>query len=88
MKYNDNKIAKSMIAMTKINDLMPQYGGVVTDDSWRNTAIKKYVIERYCGVIDRNVTYTKFNFLAFYTVNDCDRFINDHLDLIKDYYMM
>lgn len=82
------KVAKSMLAMAQISQLMPYYGGAITDKEWEDETIKKYIIGR------RNVgLYIGFNcytyvFLAFHTEEQRDSFLKYNEQLVKDYLMI
>ena len=82
------KVAKSMLAMATISQLMPYYGGEITDEEW-NSNILKYVIERD---VDKNIVVNIYRgiyyYLAFHTAEQRDNFLKWNLDLVKDYLMI
>lgn len=79
---------KSALAMAQISQLMPYYGGAITNEEW-NTSSDKYIIERINNDIYSNISYTKyFYFLAFHTEEQRDRFMKYNEQLIKDYLMI
>lgn len=82
------KVAKSMLAMAQISQLMPYYGGEITDKEW-NSNILKYAIERD---VDKNIVVNIYRgiyyYLAFHTAEQRDNFLKWNLDLVKDYLMI
>ena len=82
------KIAKSMLAMAMISQLMPYYGGEITDEEWRNNLMIKYAIERVRNKIVIGSYYNNFCFLAFHTIEQRDNFLKYNEQLVKDYLMI
>lgn len=82
------KIAKSMLAMAMISQLMPYYGGEITDEEWRNNLMIKYAIERVRNKIVIGSYYNNFCFLAFHTKEQRDNFLKYNEQLVKDYLMI
>lgn len=82
------KAAKSMLAMAMISQLMPYYGGEVTDEELGNSSIYKYVIRKSGDKIATGISYTTYYFLAFHTEEQRDNFLKWNLDLVKDYLMI
>lgn len=82
------KVAKSMLAMAMISQLMPYYGGAITDEEWKNTVIEKYTIKRYNDHIGNDYAITSWNFLAFHTKEQRDNFLKYNEQLVKDYLMI
>lgn len=81
------KHAKSALAMAQISQLMPYYGGEITDEEWLEGETK-YTIEKNgkkaCG--DKRVgTYM---LLAFHTEEQRDGFLKNNEQLVKDYLMI
>lgn len=81
------KHAKSALAMAQISQLMPYYGGEITDEEWLEGKTK-YTIEKNgkkaCG--DKRVgTYM---LLAFHTKEQRDEFLKNNEQLVKDYLMI
>lgn len=81
------KVAKSMLAMAQISQLIPYYGGPITDEEWKNDSIK-HVIGKYMN--DMDVTWHKheYYFLAFHTNQQRDEFLKYNKQLVKDYLMI
>lgn len=86
--FIDEKHAKSALAMAQISQLMPYYGGGITDEEWKVDDMKKYVIIRYDNEIGSTVCHTRYEFLAFYTSEQRDEFLKNNEQLVKDYLMI
>ena len=82
------KVAKSMLAMAMISQLMPYHGGEVTDEDWKDTRITKWAIGRNCDKITLIPTIDISYFLSFYTLEQCRDFLEYNERLIKDYLMI
>ena len=82
------KIAKSMLAMAMISQLIRYYGGAITDKEWNNRSIIKYSIKRFENKIIFEVYKSSFHFLSFYTKEQRDEFIKYNKQLVKDYLMI
>ena len=82
------KEAKSALAMAQISQLMPYYGGAITDEKWGDLDIIKYTIIRVEDYIELNSSYIGFSFLAFYTEEQRDSFYEHNKQLVKDYLML
>lgn len=83
---------KSLIAEFKIKELMPYFGGAITDKEWENKSLEKTVIHKLHGdgkpYIIKVFTYRRF--LAFHTEKDACNFMSypDNVQLVKDYLMI
>lgn len=89
-KFKTQKAAKSAIAMAQISQLLPYYGGVITDEEWCDS-IPKYCITRNNGNrIEQTTRYYSYSFLAFHTWEQRERFMSysENLQLVKDYLML
>lgn len=84
------KVAKSMLAMAMISQLMPYYGGEITDEEWNdNYKSSKYVITKQGNnCIDVNEYFARYHFLAFHTAEQRDEFLKYNEQLVKDYLMI
>ena len=82
------KEAKSSLAMAQISQLMPYYGGAITDEEWINNTIYKYVIERINGKICKGCSVTAYSYIAFHTIEQRARFLENNEQLVKDYLMI
>lgn len=82
------KVAKSMLAMAMISQLMPYYGGAITDEEWKGTKCK-YIITLYQGeTIKLDWTLGNYYFLAFHTSVQRGEFLKYNEQLVKDYLMI
>lgn len=81
------KIAKSMLAMSQISQLMPYYGGAITDEEWNNL-IDKFTIEKTKDKITPGLRAYLYHFLAFHTKEQRDEFLKYNERLVKDYLML
>lgn len=82
------KIAKSMLSMAMISQLMLYYGGEITDEEWEDGTIPKHIISRSNSCIKSDVVYLYYNFLAFHTAEQRDDFLKYNEQLVKDYLMI
>lgn len=82
------KHAKSALAMAQISQLMPYYGGVITDDEWNDNSIRKYIIFRKMSYVGRCEAYSNYELLAFHTQKQRDEFLKNNEQLVKDYLMI
>lgn len=82
------KVAKSMLAMAMISQLMPYYGGEISTKEWNNRTIIKYSIERDENKIIFEEYISSFHFLSFHTKKQRDEFIKYNKQLVKDYLMI
>lgn len=81
------KVAKSMLAMAMISQLIPYYGGEVTNGEWMNFS-NKYVIEKFKNTMGTGTYTHSYNFLAFHTAEQRDNFLKYNEQLVKDYLMI
>lgn len=81
------KVAKSMLAMAMISQLMPYYGGEITNEEWDSTC-PKHVIRKQYDKLYTDSTMYYYHFLAFHTSKQRDEFLKWNLDLVKDYLMI
>lgn len=82
------KVVKSMLAMAMISQLMPYYGGMITDEEWKNDKMNKYCIDVYEGEINKRIYDIAYCFLAFHTAEQRDDFLKYNERLVKDYLML
>lgn len=82
------KVAKSMLAMAMISQLMPYYGGEITNEEWENNSVEKFTICKMEGRIENNISYCLASYLAFHTAKQRDEFLKYNEQLIKDYLMI
>lgn len=81
------KHAKSVLAMAQISQLMPYYGGGITNEEWENSS-PKYIIDRYGNMINITFHTNAYYFLAFHTEEQRDEFLKNNEQLVKDYLMI
>ena len=82
------KVAKSMLAMAQISQLMPYYGGAITYEEWEDSTLLKYVIGRCNNEIHKEIYCGTYRYLAFHTEEQRDEFLKHNKQLIKDYLMV
>ena len=82
------KEAKSSLAMSQISQLMPYYGGAITDEEWLNGDTTKYVIRRNKGQSICTNNRLDYYFLAFRTEEQRDDFLEHNYELVKNYLML
>ena len=82
------KHAKSALAMAQISQLIPYYGGEITNDEWEDCSIRKYIIFRRTSCVRKCDTYSDYDFLAFRTAEQRDEFLKNNEQLVKDYLMI
>lgn len=81
------KVTKSMLAMAMISQLMPYYGGEITDKEWHEGK-SKYIIQKCCNKIKTIELCNTYYFLAFHTAEQRDNFLKYNKQLVKDYLMI
>lgn len=86
--FLNEKYAKSVLAMAQISQLIPYYGGKITNDEWNDNSIKKYVIYKSCNHVNVDVVFAKYELLAFHTQEQRDEFLKNNEQLVKDYLMI
>ena len=82
------KEAKSALAMSQISQLMPYYGGAITDAEWSDSNTTKYVIRRCKGQSIYSHVTLDYHFLAFHTIEQREDFFEHNYELVKDYLML
>lgn len=80
--------AKKQRAIGMISQLLPYYGGFISKEEWSNDNIKKHIIKNYKNTIHKTTVTLFYEFLAFYTEEDRDRFIEHNEQIVKDYLMI
>ena len=86
--FIDEKHAKSALAMAQISQLIPYYGGVITDTEWNNSNVIKYVIARRNNSIISESFNIIYHLLAFHTREQRDEFLKNNKQLVMDYFML
>ena len=82
------KVAKSMLAMAMISQLMPYYGGAITDEEWRDCDVTKHCLFRKENYMATTLSKSFHYFLAFHTLEQRDEFLKYNNQLVKDYLMI
>lgn len=88
--FHSEKYAKAALALAQISQLMPYYGGVVTNEDWKNLNTTKYGIVINQG----SISWGRYNDLrapiAFHTEEQLLKFISfpENVRLVKDFYMI
>ena len=88
--FATEKQAKSALAMAQISQIMAndeRFGGVVTDEEWKDTTLK-FVINRVRKTINKAAFGNSYEFLSFHTQEQRDLFLEENEDLVKDYLMI
>lgn len=85
---SSEKVARSMLATAMISQLMPYYGGAISDEAWNNSDCDKFVIDRYDEHIECHSYNEVYRFLAFHTEKQRDEFLKYNEQLVKDYLMI
>jgi len=88
--FATKKQAKSALAMAQISQIMAndeRFGGVVTDEEWKDY-IYKYIIARHNNCVCSCISTLGYHFLAFHSSDQRDLFLKENEDLVKDYLMI
>lgn len=85
-KQAKRAIAEARISQIMIND--KRFGGVVTDEEWEDDTTPKYVIYRDGKKVGVDEWYVYYHFLSFHTRKQRGLFMEENMDLIKDYFMI
>jgi len=89
--FATEKQAKSALAIARISQIMAndeRFGGVITDEEWCNYNQSKWAISRKENHIHIDGRQVMYSFLAFHTEKQCDLFLEENEDLVKDYLMI
>lgn len=86
--FISERYAKSALALSQISQLMPYYGGEITDEEWEKDNYK-YAIEVSNGKIYESWCKTK-HLIAFHTKGQLQKFLSfpENVQLVKDFYMI
>lgn len=82
------KVTKSMLAMAMISQLMPYYGGEITNEEWKNSNLLKYVIYSNYRMLSTSNSYTNYYYLAFHTKEQRNEFLKYNEQLVREYLMI
>lgn len=86
--FIDEKHAKSALAMAQISQLMPYYGGAITDEEWSDINMDKHILRRISNRVEAVTMTATFSLLAFHAEWQRDAFYNINNRLVKDYLMI
>lgn len=88
--FLNKKYLKAALALAQISQLMPYYGGEVTDKEWSNNEWKYSIIIDDKGIINNTSTVHLKEIIAFHTEEQRDRFLSfpENVQLVKDFYMI
>lgn len=87
--FISEKYAKSALALAQISQLMPYYGGEITDKEWKNNK-RKFTIVAYNGEIKPFTHVNNKVLIAFHTEQQRTEFMSfpENVQLVKDFYMV
>lgn len=88
--FISEKYAKSALALAQISQLMPYYGGEITNEEWKNDNWKYSIDVDAKGLLYLSqVTHNK-QIVAFHTHTQRDRFLSfpENVQLVKDLFMI
>ena len=77
-----------MAQISQIMDNDPRFGGPITDEEWSDERFFKCTIQRFGNTFLKSTYNRLYHFLAFHNIAQCNLFIKENLDLIKDYLMI
>lgn len=88
--FISEKYAKAALALAQISQLMPYYGGEITEEEWKNVRLKKYGVLLYNSKIATNIYYDTKQMIGFHTEEQLNRFLSfpENIQLVKDLYMV
>lgn len=81
----------SALAMAQISQIMRndcRFGGVVTDEEWRDYSTTKYCIEREGDHLSYPELTRSYSFLAFHTSEQRDLFFEENPGLVIQFYKL
>jgi hypothetical protein len=89
--FATEKQSRSSQAMAQLSHIIKnddRFGGPITDEEWNNPHIRKYVIMRKENDIGTDWWNTYYHFLAFHTSEQRNLFMEENMDLIRQYFML
>lgn len=89
--FATEKQAKSALAMAQISQIMTndeRFGGVFTDEEWKDANIPKYCISKEKIYVQFSIYQSSYEFLAFHTADQRNLFFQENEQLVKDYLMI
>lgn len=87
--YLTERHTKAALALAQISQLMPYYGGEITDEEWKNNR-RKFTIVAYNGEIKPFTNVNNKVLIAFHTEQQRTEFMSfpENVQLVKDFYMV
>lgn len=85
--FIDKKHVQAALAIVQISQLMPYYGGEITDEEWK-TNKEKYSIYRENNRLATGCFTYVYKRLSFHTHKQCNDFLKYNEQLVKDYLMI
>lgn len=87
--YLTDKYVKSALALAQISQLMPYYGGEVTNEEWKNNE-RKFSIVVHNGELKPFTHVNNKVLISFHTEAQRTRFMffQENVQLVKDFYMI
>lgn len=83
------KYAKAALALAQISQLMPYYGGQITNEEWESDEWKYSILMERNEIVFYSSVHIKY-LIAFHTEEQRDRFLSfpENVQLVKDLYMV
>lgn len=87
--FYSKKYAKAALALAQISQLMPYYGGEITNKEWLNERPKYSIIMIGHEVCVTDTWKTRYP-ISFHTAKDRNKFLSflENVQLVKDFYMV
>ena len=80
--------AQAMVKIAEIIETDKRFGGIITDEEWKNDQVYKYCIEVCDGKLDFVCRLHEYHLLSFHTKDQSELFFKKHEDLVKQYLML
>ena len=80
--------AQAMVKIAEILEIDKRFGGIITDEEWKNDQVYKYCIEVCDGKLDFVCRLHEYHLLSFHTQEQSNLFFKKHEDLVKQYLML
>ena len=87
--FHSERYAKAALALAQISQLMPYYGGEITNKEWLNERPKYSIIMIGHEVCVTDTWKTRYP-ISFHTAEDRNKFLSflENVQLVKDFYMV
>lgn len=87
--YLTEKYAKAALALAQISQLIPYYGGEITDEEWKNDKWKYSILLERNEIVFCSSAHIRY-LIAFHTEEQRDKFLSfpENVQLVKDLYMV